>query len=244
MGAAVEPFYPKVEWHVLVETVHALPLYASHKAYVRDKILLSKPDITVEELVSRLGMTSGEAMVILWELRKTGGEVLQMLKVENVEKPRYTLAALGGTFSMIHVGHMALLLTAFQTAEKVIIGVTSDAYASTLSKQHPIPSYEERTAMIRRFLAAQGWAERSRMVKLEDPYGPTVEDPTIEALVVSPSTASRAVEINSKRVERMMKPLEVFVCPLVVAEDGQPVSSTRVMKGEITVEGRLVRRES
>ncbi|MEM4281817.1 MAG: pantetheine-phosphate adenylyltransferase [Candidatus Caldarchaeum sp.] len=239
----MEQFHPKVEWSVLVETVHALPLYASHKAYVRDKILLNKPDVTVEELVNRLGMTRGEAMVILWELRKTGSEVLEMLKIKDVEKPRYTLAALGGTFSIIHVGHMELFLTAFQTAEKVIIGVTSDTYASTLSKTHSIPPYEERTRMLKQFLAGQGWLERSEVVRLDDPYGPTVEDPMIEALIVSPSTSYRAVEINSKRAERMMRSLEVFVCPLVVAEDGHPVSTTRVMKGEITAEGRLVRRE-
>jgi hypothetical protein len=46
----------KVDWSVLVETVHFLPLYASHKAYTRDKILMQKPDITAEELVRRLGI--------------------------------------------------------------------------------------------------------------------------------------------------------------------------------------------
>ncbi len=233
--------HPSVDWQTLVETVHALPLYPSHKAYVRDKILLNKPNVTVEELVSRLGITRGEAMVILWELRKTAEEVLTMLETRERGDLRYTLAALGGTFAKLHVGHMALLLTAFQNAEKVIIGVTSDSFVSTLSKKHPVPPYEERVMELKQFLRRQGWLERSRLAQLDDPYGPTVEDPTIEVLVVSPSTAYRAVEINAKRVERRMKPLEVFVCPLVIAEDGQPISTTRVMAGEITVEGRLVR---
>ncbi|MEM2036578.1 MAG: hypothetical protein QXG21_03370, partial [Candidatus Caldarchaeum sp.] len=103
----------QVEWNVLVETVHALPLYASHKAYVRDEILLTKPNVSVEELVQRIGATRGEAMVILWELRKTGDEVLEMLKEGLHEQPVYSLAALGGTFSILHVGHMALLATAY-----------------------------------------------------------------------------------------------------------------------------------
>jgi phosphopantetheine adenylyltransferase len=39
-----------------------------------------------------------------------------------------------------------------------------------------------------------------------------------------------------------MKPLEVVVCPLVVAEDGLPVSTTRIMNGEITPDGKVVRK--
>jgi len=232
----------KVDWSVLVETVHSLPLYASHKAYTRDRILMQKPDITAEELVKLLGIPLGEALVLLWELRKTGDEIIEMLKQGGTSIYSFTLSALGGTFSMLHVGHAALLLTAFTVSEKVVVGITSDRFAATLSKKHPIPPFEERERNLRNFLSQHRWAERARLVKLEDPYGPTIEDPTIEALVVSPSTSHRAVEINAKRVERNMKTLEVVVCPLVVAEDGYPVSTTRVMSGEITPEGRVIRK--
>ena len=55
-------------WSVLVETVHSLPLYRNHKSYVRESILLQKPGVTAEELSERLGISLGEAMVILDEL--------------------------------------------------------------------------------------------------------------------------------------------------------------------------------
>jgi hypothetical protein len=55
-------------WPTLVETVHALVLYPSHKAYVRDIILSEKPEITVDEMAIRLNMPKGEALVILTEL--------------------------------------------------------------------------------------------------------------------------------------------------------------------------------
>ena len=58
-------------WAVLVETVHSLPLYRSHRAYTQELILPEKPGITPEELSGRLGMPLGEAIVILAEL---GGE--------------------------------------------------------------------------------------------------------------------------------------------------------------------------
>jgi len=55
-------------WPVLVEAVHALVLYPSHKAYIRDVILPEKPEITASELAARLNMALGEAIVILYEL--------------------------------------------------------------------------------------------------------------------------------------------------------------------------------
>lgn len=57
-------------WLILVETVHSLPIYPAHKAYVRDFLLLEKPDISAEELSLRLDISLGEAIVILHEVKK------------------------------------------------------------------------------------------------------------------------------------------------------------------------------
>lgn len=55
-------------WQLLVEAVHASVMYPTHKAYTRDNILPQKADVTANELVERLGMPLGEALVILNEL--------------------------------------------------------------------------------------------------------------------------------------------------------------------------------
>ncbi len=55
-------------WLILVDTVHATVMYPSHKAYVRDVILREKPEVTSSELVNRLHMSLGEALVVLDEL--------------------------------------------------------------------------------------------------------------------------------------------------------------------------------
>jgi len=57
-------------WPILVETAHALVMYPQHKAYVREVILHEKPDIKPNELAARLKIPLGEALVILYELRK------------------------------------------------------------------------------------------------------------------------------------------------------------------------------
>ncbi len=56
-------------WPILVETVHAMIMYPHHKAYTREVILNERPEITPNELAVRLGITLGEALVILWELK-------------------------------------------------------------------------------------------------------------------------------------------------------------------------------
>jgi hypothetical protein len=58
-------------WKMLVDTVHASVMYPSHKAYVRDVILREKPDVKPTELVNRLNLPLGEALVILDELNNS-----------------------------------------------------------------------------------------------------------------------------------------------------------------------------
>jgi len=57
-------------WPLLVETVHAMVMYPHHKAYTKDIILHEQPDVTARDLSAKLGIPLGEALVILYELRK------------------------------------------------------------------------------------------------------------------------------------------------------------------------------
>ena len=68
---SLEDYVKDKLWSVLVETVHALPMYPHHKGYVREVVLHEKPDIKPNELAARLGMPLGEALVILYELKKS-----------------------------------------------------------------------------------------------------------------------------------------------------------------------------
>lgn len=61
--------YSKNElWPILVETVHSLVMYPSHKGYTRLIILSEKPETTPADLAVRLKISLGEALVILHEL--------------------------------------------------------------------------------------------------------------------------------------------------------------------------------
>jgi hypothetical protein len=70
---SLEDYVSDKMWNTLVETVHELVMFTRHKAYVRDSILQEKPDTKPEDLAVRLGISLGEALVILFELKKERG---------------------------------------------------------------------------------------------------------------------------------------------------------------------------
>jgi RNAse (barnase) inhibitor barstar len=56
-------------WEILVDTVHALPMYKHHKHYAEKSVLPEKSRISAKEMALLMGMPLGEAIVILEELR-------------------------------------------------------------------------------------------------------------------------------------------------------------------------------
>lgn len=70
MSNFFEEYVENPLWAILVDVVHALVMYKHHKAYVKEVVLSEKPEITPQELAGRLNIPLGEALVILYELKK------------------------------------------------------------------------------------------------------------------------------------------------------------------------------
>jgi len=153
--------------------------------------------------------------------------------------PPWRTIAIGGTFDVIHKGHRTLLGKAFESARKVLIGVPSDGFVKTLGKS-PRRSYAERVDALRRFLA-ETFPRREYVIQpLNDFFGPLFFTGEVQALVVSDETAGRVDLANRLRAERGLDPVDVIVVPRVLADDGKPISTTRIRRGEIDVEGHLI----
>jgi len=148
---------------------------------------------------------------------------------------------MGGTFDVLHRGHRQLLKTAFAVGRRVVIGVTSDAFARKLHKPHKVADLNSRKRDLERLLARWKVLGRAKVVQLDDRHGPTTSDPTIQALVVSHRTLDTARAINRVRRSNGLKPLEIIPINLVLADDQRPISSTRIRRGRIDREGRLIR---
>ncbi len=153
----------------------------------------------------------------------------------------YRVVAMGGTFDSLHRGHRKLLRQAFAVGQKVVIGITNDNFARSLHKPHKLDPYDKRKKDLQRLLATWGVLSRARIVPLHERYGPTVLASGIDALVVSRRTLKTAYEINAKRKAKGLKPLAISPIDLILADDKRPISSTRIRRGKIDREGRLVR---
>jgi cytidyltransferase-like protein len=157
---------------------------------------------------------------------------------------RFKKVAVGGTFDRLHRGHLRLLEKAFDVGADVIIGLMTDELVKRYPKEHRIASYTYRRRQLLRCLRALGAVSRAKIVPLNDIYGPTTIDGSIEALVVSCETESRGREINNQRVAKGLKPLTIVVVEMVLADDCVPINTTRIKRGEIDREGHLLHIQS
>jgi len=146
--------------------------------------------------------------------------------------------ALGGTFDPVHDGHRALFDRAFELGD-VTVGLTSDELApKTRSVDRHVRSFEERRADLAAELEAfaEEYDREFVVRELTEPTGIATE-PQFDYLVVSPETAATGERINEIRTERGHDPLDIEVVPHVHAEDGEIISSTRIVRGEIDEHG-------
>jgi pantetheine-phosphate adenylyltransferase len=143
--------------------------------------------------------------------------------------------AIGGTFDVLHDGHRALLKKA-HTLGDVIIGLVSDDMAR--KKFHVVNTYNNRKKSLIAYMETLTGTD-PLIVALSDPYGPTLEQ-KFDYIVVSPDTHPTAKEINALRSQRGLPPITIVCVDFVLAQDGKPISSTRIHNGEIDEHGVLL----
>lgn len=157
---------------------------------------------------------------------------------------QYRHVAVGGTFDLLHPGHIELLEKALEIAERITVGLTTDQMVSQMYKNHDVEDYETRLSRLKSFLGERDALGRTEIIPLEDSFGPTVIEDDFDVVVVSRETLPGAKRINELRESKRMIPLEIVVIDMVLDEDSVPISSTRIRQGIIDRWGRLKARDN
>ena len=143
---------------------------------------------------------------------------------------------IGGTFDLIHKGHEGIIRKGFQFGE-VVIGLTSDQMAKEM-KNRDIEPFDQRKINLENY----AWDKLNKKIeikKIEDKFGFAVDD-DLDYIIVSPETEENALLINEERKKTNKKLLETIKIDFVLAEDGNPISSTRIHNKIIDREGKIL----
>lgn len=157
------------------------------------------------------------------------------LTPEQPPVPLYQRVALGGTFDRIHNGHRKLLTLAAAVCAgdeaELTVGITGDVMLAKKAKASLISDITKRKSNVASFLAMTKPRLALNLVEITDPFGPTITDPSLQAIVVSSETLSGAVKINEMRVERNMPALAILV---TIRADSAILSSSYIRDKEST----------
>ena len=151
----------------------------------------------------------------------------------------YRHLVLGGTFDGLHKGHRYFLNQACEAADHITIGLTSDAYVRRFKKDSVVTPFSRRLSVLTAWIAECGLVDRVIIVPLDNAWGSAVLG-GFDAIAVTRDNKSNADKINILRKERGIPPLSLVEIGLIDAFDETPISSTRIRRGEIDTEGRLV----
>lgn len=148
--------------------------------------------------------------------------------------------AVGGTFQYIHDGHKKLIKKAFDLAKdgQVDIGLTSNEMAR--KQRLEVTDYDTRKKNLEDYIETlDNKTSNYQIFKLIDPYGPTLTD-DYDYIVVSSETYDSALKLNKSRKEKGLKPIEIVKIECVMAVDSLPISSSRIMRGDIDIHGNVI----
>lgn len=152
---------------------------------------------------------------------------------------KYSRVAVGGTFDHFHQGHKRLFDRAFGVASQVIVGITSDSFVSGKPMSDAIWNYSKRERNVRQFLQDRYPGNYFEIITLDDIYGTTLTDMSIEALIITPETKPGADLVNQKRMQLGLEMLPLEMVDLLFDQAQEKLASARIRMGVTDQQGRV-----
>ncbi|XP_064613694.1 bifunctional coenzyme A synthase-like isoform X2 [Liolophura sinensis] len=128
----------------------------------------------------------------------------------------YQHGVMGGTFDRLHVGHKILLSDAcLRCSESVTVGVTDGQMNKKKTLCELILPIETRINDVKTFMQEVKPRLRYTVVPINDPFGPSTQDPQLQCIVVSQETLRGGHKVNEERAKKGLNHLDIHVIDLI-----------------------------
>lgn len=154
---------------------------------------------------------------------------------------KYECVAVGGTFDILHNGHIELLKKSFEIGKFVIIGVTSDKLVKEKLKKIINNSFKVRKLNLIEIIHSEVGSRLYEITKLEDEFGPLMFSDKVDCMVASTETSYKGAKVNEIRTSMGLTTIDIVSVELKLAQDGLPISSSRIRANEIDHNGNILR---
>lgn len=150
---------------------------------------------------------------------------------------KYHRSVIGGTFDHLHIGHKKLLDKAFALSKFMLIGLATNKLYENKLLHETIETYAEREQNLITYLQTKDLLHRTTIIPINDFYGTTLTDKSLESIIVSEETSGNAKKINKERSNIGLGELKIEIIEMLKDESGTPITSEKIRSGKINRAG-------